>query len=64
MAVIHSTRQFFDEIEIICTAFESMLPWVSNESDRVEYVQVPIIRRFRDLLDQADSIVGADDHLS
>lgn len=61
MATINSTRQFYNEVEIICTALESMLHWVGNESDRVEFVQVPIIRRFRDLLDQADSLVGADE---
>ena len=62
MAEINSTRQFYNEVEIICTAFESMLPWVGNESDRVEFVQVPIIRRFRNLLEQADSLVGPDEH--
>jgi len=58
MADLHTTRQFFDECDVICTALESMASWTGQESERIEAAQAPIISRFRDLLDQADSIIG------
>ena len=61
MADIHSTRDFFNECETICAAFEAMAIWTGQESERIEAAQMPIIRRFRDLLDQSDAIVQGGD---
>lgn len=62
MADIHSTRQFHNEVEVVCSAFESMFYWTEEESEKVAKSQLPIIRRLRELLDAADSVVSPDEN--
>ena len=62
MADIDTTRQFWSEVEVCCTAFESMFFWTENECSKVACAQLPIIRRLRGLLDAADSLVSPDEH--
>lgn len=61
MAVVHSIRQFHSEVAIVCSALEGMFHWLENESEKVGAVQYPIIARLRELLDEADSLVGPDE---
>lgn len=61
MADIDTTRQFWSEVEVCCTALESMFYWTENECDKVACAQLPIIRRLRGLLDAADSLVSPDE---
>lgn len=62
MAELNTTRQFFDEVNVVCSAFESMFWWSEEQSENVALVQLPIIRRLRGLLEEADSLVSPDEH--
>lgn len=57
MAIVNTTRDFFDECDSICSALEAMTSWTAEESERVQLVQLPILRRFRQVLDEADSVI-------
>lgn len=59
MAVINTTREFFDEVDLICTALEAMRHWVDSESQDVGSAQYPLLRRLREVLDSADGLCGA-----
>lgn len=60
MAVINTTREFFDEVDLICTALEAMRHWVESESQDVGSAQYPLLRRLREVLDGADCVCGVD----
>lgn len=62
MAAINSTRQFHDEVHVVCSALEALFWWSEGKCEDVALAQLPIIRRLRALLDEADSVVSADEN--
>lgn len=62
MAEINSTREFFNEVDTICTALEALQHWVDNESEKVGQAQYPLIRHFRRVIDDSDKVCGPDLH--
>lgn len=62
MANVNTTRQFHNEVDVVCSAFESMFYWSENECEKVAMAQLPIIRRLRGLLNEAGEIVGPDEN--
>lgn len=60
MATVNSTRQMWNELENVCTALEKMACWTGTQSNDVELVQLPILQRFRDVLEQGHDFCGPD----
>lgn len=58
MAGFNTTREFHSEVNVVCTAFEALLPWIGDESEKVESVLFPLIRKLREDLDIADDVIA------
>lgn len=51
MAVVNSTAEFFNRVDMICSALEAMESWTGEHAPEVNLVQCPIIRTLRESLD-------------
>lgn len=60
MVVIGSTRELHSELDTVCSAFEALFKLNENRDSCFEAAAVPALRRFRELLDSGDAIVGPD----
>jgi len=62
MVELNTTREFHNELCIVCTAFEALFRLAGPDYSEVEYAATPALLRFRELLDAGDKIAGPDAH--
>jgi hypothetical protein len=60
MATVDSIRSFHTELAIVCDSLESLFNLAGEKYSEFDFAARPALYRFRDLLDQADSLCGSD----
>lgn len=60
MAAVDSIRSFHTELAIVCDSLESLFNLAGEHYSEFDLAARPAMHRFRDLLDQADSLCGSE----
>lgn len=60
MATVDSIRQFHTELANVCDSLESLFKLAGDDFYDLDSAARPAMARFRDLLDQSDSLCGFD----
>ena len=60
MAALNSIREFHTELSFVCTSLEALMLLANEEHGELCLAARPALSRFRDLLDAADTLAGAE----
>jgi len=60
MATVNSLCEFHSELDIVCSSLEAIFQLADSNYEVLDHAACPVLRRFRELLDVGDSLIGSD----
>lgn len=62
MATVDSIAALHTQLDIVCSSLESIFRLAGQDHEDLEAAAFPALMRFRDLLDQGDTLINRDSH--